>query len=288
MAARFSYLGPEATFTEQALRSIPGAEGAQLVPCATVAATLDGLRRGYVDGAMVPLENSVEGSVSATLDQLTFGDPLVISREVVLPVNFALMARPGTTLADVTSITTHPHAHAQCRRWLATHLPQAQVDTAGSTAGGAALVAAEGSTYDAAIAAPLAAERYGLTVLATGIGDDPDAVTRFVLVTRPAPPPAPTGADRTTLALILRDDRAGALLELLTELAIRGINLTRIESRPAGGRLGRYYFSIDCEGHIADQRVGEALAALRRNYPDMRYLGSYPRADGEEPTIRAR
>jgi prephenate dehydratase len=284
--ARYAYLGPEGTFSEAALRTLPAAAKADLQPYATVGAALDAVRRGDVDGAVVPLENSVEGSVSATLDELSGGDALMLTREVLLPVGFALVARPGTGLHAVQRVGTHPHAAAQCRRWLSVALPDASVVPALSTAAAAAAVADGTAPYDAAIAAPLAADRYRLEVLAEGLGDNPSAVTRFVLVSRPAPPPLPTGNDRTTLVAFIADDHPGALLEVLTEFAVRGVNLTRIESRPTGERLGRYCFSIDCEGHVDDARVGEALTGLRRVCADVRFLGSYPRADGGPTAAR--
>lgn len=282
---RYAYLGPAGTFTEAALRTLPAAEHCELTPISTVDGALDALREGLVDAAMVPLENSVEGSVSTTLDELATGDPLVISGEVLLPVSFALLGRTGTTLADVQTVTTMPHAEAQVRRWLREHLPNASFVPASSTAEGARAVAA--GEADAAVTAPLAAERYRLAILAQDIHDREGAVTRFVLVTRPgvAPPP-PTGADRTTLVAFISDDHPGALLEILTEFAVRGVNLTRIESRPTGAGLGRYCFSIDCEGHVLDARVGEALSALHRICLDVRFLGSYARADGAAPTLR--
>jgi prephenate dehydratase len=280
---RFAYLGPEGTFCEQALRTLPAAATAERIPCVSVADALDAVRRSEVSAALVPLENSVEGSVAETLDTLASGAPLHITREVLLPVNFALMARPGTALADVRTVTTMPHAEAQVRLFLRA-LPEARFVAASSTAEGARLVAA--GEADAAVAAPLAAERYRLEILVEDIADRPGAVTRFVLVGRPGPPPPPTGADRTTVVAYITDDHPGALLEILTELAVRGVNLTRIESRPTGVRLGRYCFSFDAEGHIAARRVGEALAALRRICADVRFVGSYPRADGREPTER--
>jgi prephenate dehydratase len=282
--ARYAYLGPEGTFAEAALRSLSAARRSEQ-PHATVLSALDAVRRGEADGAMVPLENSVEGGVAVTLDELATGDPLVITREVVLPVTFALLARPGQDLEAVKRVITHPHAEAQCRRWLAANLPRARVQPASSTALAAMLVA-EDPAYDAAIAAPIAAEHYRLAVLAHDIGDTHDAVTRFVLVSRPGPPPSPTGADRTSVVAFIRDDHPGALLEILTEFAVRGVNLTRIESRPTGEGMGRYCFSVDCEGHVAEARVGEALMGLRRVCADLRFLGSYPRADREQPVIR--
>jgi len=284
--ACYAYLGPEGTFCEAALRTLPAARQARLDPHPNVPSALDAVRRGDATGAVVPFENSVEGSVSTTLDELAAGDPLHITREILLPVRFTLMGRPGTALADVRAVGTHPHAEAQCRRWLAERLPAAPVLLAPSTADAAATVARGGAPYDAAIAAPLAADRYGLAVLADGVGDNAEAVTRFVLATRPGPPPPPSGADRTTLVAFIAEDHPGALLEILTEFAVRGVNLTRIESRPTGSGLGRYCFSMDGEGHVSEARVGEALSALRRICADVRFLGSYPRADGVAPGVR--
>ena len=282
-----AFLGPEGTFAHAALRRLAVADGATLLPMATVPHAIAALRDGEADGALVPLENSVEGAVPATLDELANGEPLVIAQESYLAVAFDLLARPGTALADVHTVATHPHAEAQVRGWLRASLPDAQVALVGSTAGGAQAVAA--GEYDAAISASVAGELYGLTALAHDVADNPGAVTRFVLLTRPSAPPAPSGNDRTTLVAYLREDHSGALLEILTEFAARGVNLTRIESRPTKGRIGDYCFSIDCEGHVADERVGDALAALHRVCADVRYLGSYARRDGRQgPVPRGR
>ena len=277
--ARYAYLGPEGTFAEAALRTLPAAAKADLQPQVSVTAALDAVRRGEADHALVPIENSVEGSVSATLDELAVGDLLMVTREVLLPVSFALMVRPGTGLHQVRRVATHPHAAAQCRRWLATALPDATVVPALSTAAAAAGLADGSANHDAAIAAPIAAERYRLEVLARDVEDNADAVTRFVMVSRPGEPPLPSGHDKTSLVAFISDDHPGALLEVLTELSVRGVNLTRIESRPTGEGMGRYCFSIDCEGHVDDARLGEALSGLRRVCPDVRFLGSYPRSD---------
>ncbi|MBI1757841.1 MAG: prephenate dehydratase [Actinobacteria bacterium] len=264
------------------MRTLPESAGAVLLPQPTVSVALDAVRSGDADAAVVPLENSVEGSVAATLDELAGNGPLVIRREVYLPVSFALLARPGTTsYAEIRTVATHPHAEAQCRRWLRAKLPHAQVTASGSTAAAAAAVAA--GEIDAAVSAPIAAARYGLCALATDLADNPGAVTRFVVVTRPGPPPPPTGDDRTSVVAYIRANHTGALLEVLTEFAVRGINLTRIESRPTRERIGQYSFSLDCEGHVTDARVGDALAALHRVCADVRYLGSYPRAGGGQP-----
>ncbi len=282
---RFGYLGPAGTFTEAALRTIPAADRGELLPFASVPAALDAVREGEVEAALVPFENSVEGSVSAALDDLATGDPLQITREVLLPVSFALLGRSGLDRADVRTVATHPHAEAQCRRWLRDVLPRASVVLSPSTADAARSV--RDGVYDAAISAPLAAAEYGLQVLADDVGDNQGAVTRFVLVARPGTPPPSSGADRTTLVAFIGDDHPGALLEVLTEFAVRGVNLTRIESRPTGRGLGSYCFSVDCEGHVADARVGEALSALRRICTEVRFLGSYARADGAATDVRA-
>jgi prephenate dehydratase len=278
-----AFLGPEGTFAHAALRGLPVAEGAALLPTANVTLAIDAVRSGTADAALVPLENSVEGAVPATLDELATGDALVIAQETYLSVTFELMARPGTRLADVASIATHPHAEAQVRRWLIDTVPTAQVELVGSTAGAAQAVAA--GEYDAAVGAAVAGELYGLQILAHDIADSTNAVTRFVLLTRPSPPPPVTGNDRTTLVAYLREDRSGALLEILSEFGNRGINLTRIESRPTRSRIGHYCFSIDCEGHIADERVGDAVAALHRVCADVRYLGSYARQEGAQGAV---
>ncbi len=281
MPVRLAFLGPVGTFAHAALRTLPISEGAELLPLANVTLVVDALRSGLADGALVPLENSVEGAVPATLDELSGGEPLVIAQETYLPVVFDLLTRPGTT--EITTVATHPHAEAQTRRWLIDHLPEARVVLVGSTAGGAQAVAA--GEFDAAIAPVVAGEIYGLDSFAHDVADNSGAVTRFVLLTHPAPPPAPTGNDRTSLVAYLRDDHSGALLEILSEFSTRAVNLTRIESRPTKSQIGQYCFSIDCEGHIEDERVGDAIAALHRVCADVRFLGSYPRRDGRQGSV---
>lgn len=281
---RWTYLGPEGTFTEAALKTLPGAAEAKAVPLASVPAAMDAVRRGEADAAIVPLENSVEGSVSITLDELATGEPLIIEREILLPISFALLVRPGTALDDIKTVSSHSHAQPQVRRWLATNLPDAHWFSSASNADAARLV--QEGRYDAALAGEFAAARYGLVPLVTDIHDVEGAETRFVQVRRPGAVGAPTGADRTSVVAFIVDDHAGALLEILQEFAVRGVNLDHIQSRPMGDKLGNYFFAIEAEGHIADARVGEALMGLRRVCAEVRFLGSYPRANGLPPQIR--
>ncbi|THA25534.1 prephenate dehydratase [Streptomyces sp. RKND-216] len=283
-ASRFSYLGPEGTFTEAALRTLPEAATRELVPMVSVPAALDAVRAGEAAAALVPIENSVEGGVTATLDELASGEPLMIYREVLLPIAFALLVRPGTTLDAVKTVTGHPVAQPQVRKWMARHLPEAQWESAASNADGARLV--QEGRFDGAFAGEFAAATYGLEPLVTDIHDAENAQTRFVLVGRPARPSAPTGSDKTSVVMWLREDHPGALLELLQEYAARGVNMMRIESRPTGEGIGRYCFSVDCEGHVADRRVGDVLMGLKRACQQVRFLGSYPRADEVRPTLR--
>ncbi|GAA3736921.1 prephenate dehydratase [Streptomyces tremellae] len=275
-ATRYTYLGPEGTFTEAALRTLPEAATRELTPMVSVPAAFDAVRSGQAAGAFAAIENSVEGGVTATIDELTGGEPLMIYREVLLPITFALLVRPGTALGDVRTVTGHPVAQPQVRDWLRERLPEAVWESAASNADGARLVR-EGK-YDGAFAGVFAAATYGLEPLVTDIHDAANAVTRFVLVGRPGRPAAPTGADKTSLVIWLGDDHPGALLGLLQEFAVRGVNLIQIQSRPTGAGMGRYCFTVDAEGHVAERRVAEALMGLKRICPKVRFLGSYPRA----------
>lgn len=265
---------------------VPGAADAVRVPSSNVNTALDKVRDGSADAAMVPIENSVEGGVTATLDAIATGQELRILREALVPISFVLVARPGTRIEDIRRISTHGHAWAQCRLWAEKNIPDAEYIPGSSTAA-AAIGLLEGDIhYEAAICAPIVAtEQPGLTVLAENIGDNPGAVTRFVLVGRPGELPEPTGADKTTVVVPLPEDRPGALMEILDQFATRGVNLSRIESRPTGQYLGHYFFSIDADGHVADARVADALAGLHRISPATRFLGSYGRADGHRTVV---
>ncbi|NMR21119.1 prephenate dehydratase [Cellulomonas fimi] len=287
---RYAFLGPAGTFTEAALRQVVSPDDAEYLPQVDVVSALEAVRIGTADYAVVPIENSVEGGVTATLDTLATGDSLVVLGEALVQVEFVLAGRAGTRLDHVERVSTHPHAWAQCRRWFNANLPAAVHVPATSTAAAAALLArtpaAADPGFDAVLVAPLSAERYGLEVLARHVADNESAVTRFVVVGRPGDLPAPTGADKTSLVVHLASNDAGALLEMLEQFAARGVNLSRIESRPIGDLLGRYSFSIDAEGHIAEERVAEALMGLHRACPYVRFLGSYPRADRAVTEVR--
>ncbi|MEI6693672.1 MAG: prephenate dehydratase [Actinomycetes bacterium] len=277
---RIAFLGPEGTFTEKAATEVV-APDPELIPFHTVLAELDAVRSGEVDIAVVAFENSVEGSVPISLDGLATGEPLVIVAEVVLPVSFALLVRPGTSLDAIKTVAAHSHAEPQCRSWLRTHVPTAVFEPAASNADAAREVQA--GRWDAALAGAFAAPRYGLEVLVDGIHDVEGAQTRFVVVRKPQAPPPPTGADKTTMVLFPHDDHPGGLLEILAEFAKQSINLARLESRPTGDGLGQYCFSIDAEGHVDDEAMGKALVGLRQMCADIRYLGSYPRATSDPP-----
>ncbi len=292
---RYAYLGPAGTFTEEALRQVASADEAVYLPQTDVGSAIAAVRSGDADRAVVAIESTAEGGVTATLDSLATGDPLVLLREVLVPVQFTLVGAPGVGLADVRRVSAHPHAWVQCRRWLAAHVPGAVHVPATSNTAPAALLAqtlaqggsdaARGLAFDAALVPPAAVGTYGLAPIAERVADNPSALTRFVVVGPPGQVPAPTGADKTTLVVHLPDNEAGALLAMLEQFAVRGVNLSRIESRPIGDALGRYSFSIDAEGHVTDERMGEVLMGLHRRCPYVRFLGSYPRADAVAPLV---
>ena len=275
MSIKYAYLGPAGTFTEAALHKVAKPDD-QLIAYANVTATLDAIRTGACQKALVPIENSVEGVVTRTLDELAMGEPLVITGEITLPVSFALMVLPQTDSKDIKSIATHPHAESQCRSFIAKNYPNAQIIESSSTAASAkGLINGD---YDAAIASEIAAKNYQLKVIASDISDNKSALTRFVMVEKPGKIPAATGRDRTSLAVFIAIDHAGALLEILNVFAKNQVNLTFIQSRPTGMELGHYHFIIDAEGHISDKQVADTIDGLKLICEDIRFLGSYPQA----------
>lgn len=287
---RYAYLGPAGTFTELALRKIIGETAIAEVPCVDVLTALGSVRDGNADFAVVAIENTVEGGVTATLDTLASGSSLAILGEVVLPVEFELVARSGTKVAEIASISCHSHGWAQCRRWAHRELPDVTFVPASSNAAASTRLADSSLSlaevgFEAALAPPGTGERFGLEVLAEHVADNGHAATRFVRVGRPAAVPEPTGADKTTLVVHLPTDRSGALLEMLEQFAARGVNLSRIESRPIGDRPGEYSFSIDAVGHLADERMSEVLIGLKRTCPQVIFLGSYPAANASQTSV---
>ena len=282
---RVGFLGPEGTFTEQALLTQPDLATQELVPMSTIAEVLAAADSGEIDLGFVGIENSIEGTVNVTIDALAFEHDLLIQREVELGIQLNLLAPPGVGMADLTRVLTFPVAMGQCRTWVATELPGVEVIAANSNAEAARLVALEADGKTAAIAPALAAKIYGLDVLANDIEDHPENTTRFVLVAKDAVPP-PTGHDKTTIVVFQRTDRPGSLLAILQEFAARAVNLVKLESRPTKKGLGDYCFIIDLEGHLADALVADCLRDVRSKVEDIKYLGSYPAAGVHGPAAR--
>lgn len=277
-AQTYAFLGPVGTFTELALAQVAEAENQVWQPHTTVVDALNAVLDGSAYRAVVPVESSIEGGVSATLDALASLGELRIYGEYLVPVNFNLVVREGTKLSDVRTVAAHPVAFAQVSNWLRQNLPQAAHLAATSNAAAAADLFLSNAA-DAAVSTPHITDHHPVEVLAKNIADNPHAQTRFILVGLPGSQPSPTGADKTSIIVELPSDRPGALLEMLEQFAARGVNLMRIESRPIGDRMGRYRFNVDAEGHIQDQALGEALGGLYRFSPRVTFLGSYPRAD---------
>jgi prephenate dehydratase len=281
------FFGPFGTFTEQALRTQADLVHGEVIAYRTVPDVLDAVTAGEIDLGFVPIENSTEGMVNFTLDALAFDHELVIVREVVLDIHMCLAARPGTQLADVKEVHSIPVATAQCHRFLREHLPTAEVRAAISTAGAAESVSQDDATGLAAIAPRVAAERYGLDVLADNIEDHEGNQTRFVVVTRSGVP-APTGHDRTALVVYQRADEPGSLISILQEFAARRINLSNLISRPIkDGGLGDYCFIVFANGHVGDDLLADAMRSLHAKQGAVKFFGSWPRADADAHEVRA-
>jgi len=284
MPLTYSYLGPAGTFTESALQQVPEAQGAQWRSVNNVGEALDDVVAGRSVAAMIAIENSIEGGVSASQDALAVIPNLRIVGEYLVPVNFVLVARPGTTLDAVKVINAHPVAYGQTHLWLDAHLPShGHLPATSNVAAAASLF--ENDFADAAVAPPGITAHHDVVVLAENIGDNPNAVTRFVLVSRTTELPAPTGADKTSIIAELPDNNAGRLVEMLEQFSTRGVNMSLLESRPIGDALGRNRFIIDLDGHVRDERVADALLGLKRFSPSVIFLGSYPRADREQTVV---
>ena len=272
MAKRIAYLGPMGTFTEEAaIRYDPEGE---LESFPTVAAVALAVNSGMAEEGVVPIENSLEGSVTATLDLLIHEERLHINRELVLPIEHCLLVAPGIRTGDIEVIYSHPQSLGQCRDFLERCFPKARLESSLSNAAAADTVA-EGTLGAAAIAPRRNAELRGLEVLARGVQDSDLNVTRFVVLAEEDS--GPTGDDKTSLCFSFADDKAGLLYEALREFAERDINLAKIESRPAKHNLGEYVFLIDCEGHREGADVKEAIERVRTHTSMLRIFGSYPR-----------
>ncbi|MGH8885292.1 MAG: prephenate dehydratase [Egibacteraceae bacterium] len=272
---RVAYLGPDGTFTSEAARR--AAPGAVAEPLPTIPDVVDAVREGRVPLGVVPIENSIEGSVNLTLDALAFGEPGVFIRsEIAIPISMNLLVKDGTALGDVRLVSSMPVALAQCRGWLSENLPGVRLEPSTSTAESARL-AAEAGDGMAALGTRYAAERYGLVVLASDIQDFGDNATRFVVLARTMSPA--TGTDKTSAVFFFGMDRPGQLVRVLEEFALRGINLSKIQSRPTKRGLGEYCIFVDCLGHVTEARVATALRSVHRHVAELRVLGSYPRAD---------
>jgi prephenate dehydratase len=281
---RVAFLGPPGTFTEEALLAEADLAAGELVAMPTIPEVIATVEAGNADTGVVPIENSIEGSIDVSLDLLAFSSELLIQREMVRPVALNVVARRGTRLRDVRTLVSLPYATAQCREWLAANLPQADIVAANSTADAVERAAGSRARGIAAVGTRLAAELYGLEVLVADVEDHPENATRFVLVGHGVP--APSGHDKTSVVVFQREDRPGSLLAILQEFAARSINLVRLESRPTKKGLGRYCFVIDCEGHIADEVVADALRNLGAKHGRLKFLGSYPAAGADGGTRR--
>jgi len=283
--SRIAFLGPLGTFHEQALLTQPDLAEMDLVPTSSIAAALAAVDDGTVDYGFAAVENAIEGSVNVTVDTLAFERDLLIQREVVIRVQLALLALPGVGFGDVRRIVSFPVATAQCRKFLADKLPDAEIVAVNSTAEAARVVGEEGWDDAAAIGPLLAGELYGLDVLESDVEDHPENETRFALVARQGIP-RPTGHDKTSIVCFQQADRPGSLLSILQEFAARAINLTKLESRPTKKGLGNYCFFMDFEGHVADELVADLLRDLRAKVADVRFLGSYPAAGEHGDAVR--
>jgi chorismate mutase/prephenate dehydratase len=274
---RIAYFGPEATFTHVAARQQFGA-AADYRPVASIAEVFHEVENGRADLGVVPIENSTEGMVAHTLDLLA-DSPLRICAEISLPVQHNLLARPGTTIRKVKRVIAHPQALAQCRRWLAEHLPA--VATGAEASNARAAERARGQAGVAAIAAEAAAETYGLAVLAESIQDEPGNLTRFAVLSG-HDAPQPSGDDKTSILFSVRDE-VGILSRMLKPFAAHRIDLIKIESRPLRGRPWEYVFFLDLKGHRRERRVQQALADVERAALRLKVLGSYPAAPAPGP-----
>jgi prephenate dehydratase len=270
---KIAYLGPAGTFSEEAAQLVAN-EGDELIPFSNFPALISAVETGVAELAVLPIENSLEGSVSTTLDLLIHETRLQIQREVVVPVHHCLISPPGASITDIQHVHSHPQALGQCRRFLSRVLPEAHEHAALSTALAVEQVVKEGDKTHAAIGTARAAERCGGEILARNIEDFPNNATRFIALAERDHPP--TGRDKTSLAITTPQNVPGSLYNVLDELAADGIQMTKLESRPDKTVLGQYYFLIDIEGHRLDPHISAVLERMRAKADQFQIWGSYP------------
>lgn len=272
---KIAYLGPPGTFTEEALDKFVGdISQIKKIPFSTITEVIKSVDKGEADEGLVPIENSIEGSVNITQDILTFESEAKIIGEVTIPVKHSLIGKKKIKLSKIHRIISHPHATAQCRKFLAANLKRVEIVAANSTAEAVKILKKEDDDI-AAIGTKIAAKIYDLKIIESDIEDNKDNKTRFVFIGNKIQPR--TGSDKTSIVCFLKEDRPGSLYNILKEFAKRDINLTRLESRPAKKNLGDYVFMIDLDGHLHDKNVFEAIEVLRRSVYMVKILGSYPK-----------
>jgi prephenate dehydratase len=271
---RIAFLGPEGTFSEEAALKQAARDNATLEPFTSIPALVSAVETGLADAALLPIENSLEGSVSATVDLLIHETDLKIRAELILPVRHFLAVVPGTKLEQITTVMSHPQGLGQSRRFLDRCLPNVHKEAALSTAAGVAEIMKKGDPAFAAIGTARAAELYGADVLARDIQDNANNVTRFVVLAREDA--EPTGNDKTSICFAIKENVPGALFGVLESLAVNQIQMTKVESRPTKSMLGDYYFLVDFEGHRKDPKIAETLDRLEERCGMLKIFGSYP------------
>jgi prephenate dehydratase len=278
MKIRIAFLGPSGTFTEEALDKYIGlrnlGSSVQKVPYSNIGEVIKSVDRGEVSEGIVPIENSLEGSVNITLDFLTFESEARIIREITVPIKHSLIGKKNIQIEKIKKIISHPHATAQCKNYISTYLKNASIIAANSTAEAIKILKEKDSDI-AAIGTKTAAKIYGLEIIASDIEDNKENKTRFVFIGNRIQPR--TGRDKTSIVCFLKQDRPGSLYNILKEFADRNINLTRLESRPAKKNLGDYVFLIDLDGHLHDKDIYDAIDVLRKRVYLIKILGSYPK-----------
>ena len=272
--SKIGFLGPRGTFSEEAIVKALKIKNNTLLSYPSAQAVIKAVDENKISTGIVPVENSIEGSVNVTLDTLVFDSKVLIQQEIVSNIHHNLIVPYKTGFKDIEKVYSHPQAAAQCRKYLKKKLPGAPVIAASSTAEAVKLIKSEPKS--AAIGTKLAAKLYKLKVLESNIEDFKDNQTRFVLVGKTKA--KRTGRDKTSIACFIKEDKPGILLQILQEFAFRKINLTKIQSRPTRKALGQYYFWIDLEGHVQDEPLADAVNCLKCKLRDVRFLGSYPRS----------